>query len=347
MNTVATRSIVVERFANGTAEWDGFVASAEGATHCHAAAWREVIADVLGHEPVYLCARGEEGEIIGGLPLVRVRSRLTGDYLLSMPFLNAGGPVGAPETCRALVGRGLDIARGLGVDLFELRSRRPVYSPLPVSHRKVRVTLALPGDADDLWRSFASKLRSQIRRPLKDGMEARFGADQLDAFYDVFSENMRRLGTPVLPRSFFDRAAALFGDAAVVGVVYSGTRPVAGGFGVLWRGELELAWASSLREFSRSSPNMLLYWRFLERSIERGAHTFDFGRSSPGSGPHRFKLQWGGEEFALPWAFWSSRRVVTPPTTASLHWRVASAAWRRIPLSWTRRLGPRLARVLP
>lgn len=344
--TVRSAAIRVERFRGDPAEWDAFVATQADATHCHAFAWREVMEDVLGHECVYLCAVDEGGETVGALPLVRVRSRLTGDRLISMPFLNAGGPVGSVAARRALAARGLGLARRLGVDVLELRVRRSLDG-WPASGHKVRVTIRLTPDIDAVWRAFPSKLRSQVRRPLKDGMVARFGPEHLDAFHDVLSRNMRRLGTPVLPAPFFGRAVAALGDAALVGVVYAGGRPVAAGFGVRWGRELELTWASSLREFARSSPNMLLYWSFMERAAAAGAEVFDFGRSSPGTGPHRFKLQWGGEDEILPWARWSAggEPVAAYADRRALRW--ASLAWRRLPLSVTRRLGPRLARLLP
>src|SRR5690606_3205281 len=85
--SVRSARVRVERFQGAAADWDAVVAAQAGTTHCHAAAWREVIEDVLGHECVYLRACDDDGRSIGALPLVRVRSRLTGDRLLSMPFL--------------------------------------------------------------------------------------------------------------------------------------------------------------------------------------------------------------------------------------------------------------------
>ena len=43
-------------------------------------------------------------------------------------------------------------------------------------------------------------------------MEVRFGNDQLLGFYEVFARNMRDLGTPVLPRAFFERIVEVFRD---------------------------------------------------------------------------------------------------------------------------------------
>src|SRR5258708_7303526 len=76
-------------------EWDEFVRSQGGWTHFHLIGWRTVIGRVFGHECVYLVARDVTSERIAAvLPLVRVRSLLFGHYLVSMPFLNYGGPLG-------------------------------------------------------------------------------------------------------------------------------------------------------------------------------------------------------------------------------------------------------------
>lgn len=327
--------------------WDACAAAASGGTFCHLARWRGIMADALGHECRYLMACDEDGAVRAVLPLVRVRSRLFGHYLLSMPFLNAGGAIGAPDGVAALVDHAVALARRLGVDLLELRARRPVVGPLRTTSRKITVSLELPDSADALWRAFDPKLRSQIRRPQKEGLTVRFGTDQMPAFYDVFARNMRSLGTPVLPRRFFERIVATFPDIVVFGAVYRGAEPVAAGCGFVWRDEFEMTWASSLREHNRVAPNMLLYWSFLEHAIGRGVRVFDFGRCTPGGGTHRFKRQWGAVDVALPWLQWSARNVTAPPSPDRPAFKLASAVWRRLPLALTNGIGPVLARQLP
>ena len=61
---------------------------------CHAFGWKEVIETVFGHECLYFAARDAAGKLAGVLPMVRAKSRLFGHYLVLMPFLNYGGPVG-------------------------------------------------------------------------------------------------------------------------------------------------------------------------------------------------------------------------------------------------------------
>ena len=358
------------------AGWDHLVETTPGGTYCHLAAWREIMADVLGHECMYVHAResGEdEGEVRGILPLVRVRSRLFGHFLVSMPFLNYGGPLGTPPARRALTRWALHAAKGSEADLLELRCRpeggigaeqeseeagegaeqppegvAEAHEDLVVSGRKVAVVLPLPDDAEVLWKDvLRSKVRSQVRKPMKEGLEARFGADQVDAFYQVFARNMRDLGTPVLPVELFQALPTAFGERVRFCVVYREGEPVAGGCGFRCADEFEITWASALREHSRAAPNMLLYWRMMERALEEGARAFNFGRCTPDTGSHKFKLQWGGHDVPLPWTAWSPDGRTATPNPEEGRYARAIALWQKLPVPVTRILGPPLARRIP
>lgn len=340
-------TIAVEEFRGDPAEWDQFVQSSVKGTFCHLSGWREIITDVLGHECHYFAARDDSGECRGLLPLARVRSRLFGDYLLSMPFLNYGGPIGTPEAEQELCRHAQHLAQQLRVKLLELRTRHGACSDLRSAERKVTVVLPLPASPEALMARFPSKLRSQIRRPTKEGMEIRFGADQRDAFYAVFARNMRDLGTPVLPRRLFDELARVFPGEVVFSAVYYHGQPVAAGCGFIWGQEFELTWASSLREHSQRAPNMLLYWGLMQHMIGRGLSVFNFGRCTPDGGTHRFKLQWGGQTVPLRWLQWSSTGTAAPPSPERPLFQMATRMWSRMPLALANTIGPLLARGLP
>ena len=226
----------VEAFSGEPGEWDAVARATPAWTHFQLYGWRRVVEAALGHECIYLAAREEGTSVLRGvLPLVRVRSVLFGHYLVSMPFLNYGGPLGDEEAVRALALEAAARTSADGAKLLELRSREPLPLDLPVSHRKITVLLDLPaGDAAPLWDGLAAKVRSQVRRPMKEGVEVRFGHDQLDPFYRVFARHMRDLGTPVLPRRLFERIAEVYPDDAWFGCAWLGGRPVAGGCGFRW-----------------------------------------------------------------------------------------------------------------
>ena len=341
----------VEVHAGADREWDDFVRSRSGWTPYHLAGWRRILEEVHGLETTYLVARDDRQtsrRIRAVLPLVHVRSSLFGRYLVSMPFVNYGGPLGDTEGIRAVVDEAAGRADAQGFELLELRSRSELPLSLPVSRRKVCVGLSLPSDGPEaLWLDLKSKVRSQVRRPRKEGVEVRFGRDQLDDFYRVYSLHMRDLGTPAQPRQLFEEVAWTFPAHVWVGCARYRGNAVAGGFGFAWEGTFEMTWAADLMAYRKMAPNMALYWGFMERSCREGLTHFDFGRCTPGSGSHRFKLQWGGEDDPLHWYQWSSGRRAATPSPDDSAWSWGPEIWKLLPVRITRALGPRLVRHLP
>lgn len=330
-------------------DWDSQLSRLPGATFCHLGGWAEAMTGVLGHRYHLIVARDDSGNVVGGLPLVRMKSLPFGHTLISMPFLNYGGPVGAEEVRTELADRARTFARDTRADRLVLRSTLADGAGLDTGREKVAVRLDLGDDIEEFWTDgLPSKVRSQVRRPRKEGMECALGPDQIPAFYRVFSENMRDLGTPVHGKGLFDALARLFPDQVVVGAVYHEGDPVAGGFGFFWEGELEMTWASSLRRFNRMAPNMMLYWNFMEETVRRGGRFFNFGRSTPGTGTHRFKKQWGGDDVPLHWTEWRRDGASGDPGQESggLVDR-ATSLWSRLPLPVANRLGPLVSRHIP
>ena len=342
-------SVHVASYRGGNDEWDAFAGLQSGYTHFHRFAWKALIEDVFGHECEYVAARDDSGVLAGVLPLVRVRSVLFGHYLVSMPFLNYGGPLGTAEAVTALGTHAAVEARRSGVKLLELRSRAQLPLEMPVSHRKITVVLDLPRDRDALFKSFTAKLRSQVRRPQKEGVTVQFGADQVEPFFAVFSRHMRDLGTPTLPRRFFEEVATRFAGDSWFGCAWLAGRPVAAGAGFRWGTEFEMTWASSLTEFNRVAPNMLLYWEFMQRAAAEGITLFNFGRCTPGGGTHRFKKQWGSRDEELWWyqfAADGAPGAATPsPDRGALS--LGPRIWKHLPLRVATALGPRIVRFIP
>lgn len=342
-----TTALEVVEWDDGDA-WDHFVDAADGGTFCHLWGWREVFGSRFGHRTHYRAAVAD-GRLVGVHPLVRVKSLLFGDYLVSMPFLNYGGPLGTPEARTALAEDARALAEDAGVDLLELRSRTPLETSLDEVHRKITVVLPLGDDPEHLFtKGLKSKVRSQVRRPMKADMTVRVGPEGVDEFYAVFAEHMRDLGTPVLPRSLFHDLVEVFPHQVVYAVVHSAEgQPVAGGCGFVFGDEFEITWASSLRAYNREAPNMLLYWGLMEEMIRRGVPVFNFGRCTPGGGTHKFKSQWGGDDEPLPWYQWTAGGGAAATPDPDGGFGLAVKVWQKLPLPVANAFGPLLARRIP
>ena len=337
------------RECTAPSDWDAYVAHHADATQYHRYAWLGVIERSFGHRGVALAAtRGDR--ITGVLPIVFMRSRLFGRFAVSLPYLNYGGLLADDEeTERALWNEATERARASGSRHLELRhfASRPFIAAR--RGHKATMVLELASTAEAQWKGFDAKLRNQIRKAERSGLTCRIGgASELRPFYDVFVSCMRDLGTPVYGRRFFEEVLAAFADSARVAIVEEGTRPVAAGIALAFRDRLEVPWAGSLREARAKCPNNQLYWELIREAIRTGLRRFDFGRSTPGDGPYRFKEQWGAKPVPLVWEYWLAEGQALPDLNPkNRKYAAAIEAWKRLPLAVTRWLGPTIVRGIP
>lgn len=330
-------------------QWDRYVDRHRHATAYHGWAWRGLVESVFRQECRYRIALDRDGRVRGVLPLVRLRSRLFGDYALSLPYVNYGGALADDEATRAALMRAAaDDASELGLSHVGFRDREPVAGPWRVDERKVLMWRDLPDDPDALTRQFPGKLRYQLRRSARNPVTVETGGGELvDDFYAVFARNMRDLGTPVYGRRLFAEALSRLPGSFIALARHRG-RPAAAGILVPSRDRLEIPWASSLRKLNSTGVNMLLYQRCLHEAIERGYRIFDFGRSTVDSGTYQFKRQWGARQVPCYWHYWVAGGGEPPglsPDDPKYRWAIA--VWQRLPVGIANCIGPSIVRNLP
>jgi len=328
--------------------WDNYVEQHAKATVYHLSGWREIIERVFGRETYYFVAKSES-KIVGILPVVRLRSIAFGDFLVSMPYVNYGGVLSDnSEVAGELISRCCDLANHLAVDHVELRHTSD-YATMQRRMDKVSMHLTLPGCSDELWDQLGSKLRAQIKRPLREGVTCEIGGVELiGEFYSVFSTKYRDLGIPVYPKSWFVSILRKFHDETRVVVVRLSGKPVAASLVIGFNGTVEVPLASSMRAADRIGVNMFLYWTMLKHAVDKGYQTFDFGRSSENSGTYRFKKQWGAKPVQLYWHYWlRGQREIPQFNLSGSKYQIAAALWRKLPLPVANFIGPRIVKNLP
>lgn len=329
--------------------WDHFVSEHPDASIYHMSVWRHILGQAFG-KTWYVVGAIQGSRVLGGIPLVHMRSPIFGNFLVSMPYFNYGGLVVENDEWRSpILEECVALAKRLHVKYIELRHLQNHFSHLPVKTEKVSMWLPLPSNANDLMNSFKPKLRSQVRKGEKNGLGVRDGGiELLDDFYDVFSRNMHALGTPVYGKQFFQLILEAFPKVARLMVVRNPEgSPIACGFLLGHRERLEIPWASSLREFNYLQSNMFLYWHCLKYACDQGYQTFDFGRSTLGGPTFKFKEQWGAKPVDHCWHYWLDGNLDVPQLNPqNPKFKLAIAMWQRLPLSVTRLVGPVIAKDL-
>jgi len=298
----------------------------------------------------YFYAENETGNICGVLPIIRLKSHLFGDYMVSMPYFNYGGAIANDsEIESALMNEAVTLAKQLGTEHIEFRDHIKREGDWKHRTDKVNMLLELPEDIESLNKKLGSKIRAQIRRPLREGAEiVKGGIELLDDFYNVFSYNMRDLGTPVYSKQFFLEMLKTFPDNTSIVIIRIKEKAAAAGFLIGFHDRMEIPWASTIKQYNRYSVNMLLYWEVLNLAIEMNYKIFDFGRSSKDSGTYRFKKQWGATPLQLYWHYWLKSKTDIPQINPSNpKYRIFIKTWQHLPLFLANRIGPALIKNIP
>jgi FemAB-related protein (PEP-CTERM system-associated) len=307
-----------------------------------------VIEETFGHKPYYLAAV-ENGTIFGILPLFGVQTRLFGCSLVSVPFFTYGGILtDRSDVQDELLEKAIELAGEINAKQVELRHVHRC-GDWPHICAKVTMEITLPSTPDEYLKTLGSGMRKKVRYACRHSLVPQWGGIELiPEFYDVFAANMRDLGTPVYPMSFFVNQIRRSPQTIRILLLREGKRAVFAAFLSCFRSKLELPWAASLAAAREKYSQLPLYWRFIEWAILNGYTKLDLGRCTPNSGPHQFKHHWNCVEHALNWQYWHSPGAsVGQLRPENPKYQLAVALWKRLPLAVANTVGPRIVRGLP
>lgn len=334
-----------------TAAWDRFVEAMPAGTFFHRAAWADVIERAFGHETHYACAE-RDGAITGVLPLARVRTRLFGDTLISVPFCVYGGPLAADaETEAALTAHAEALLRRTGASALEFRH---LHSPAGqqrdqwVARPDLYVTFRKPieSDHDRNMKAIPRKQRAMVRKGIQNGLTS---VVQQDAglLHRIYAESVRNLGTPVFARRYFNILMDVFGDAADIVTIMDQEAPIAAVMNFYFRDEVLPYYGGGTLAARTRAGNDFMYWEVMRRAVDRGCRLFDFGRSKIGTGAFAFKHNWGFQEQKLHYGFHLRPGAAIPDhNPMNPKYRLFIAGWKRLPLPVANALGPFIVRGL-
>ncbi len=333
--------------ATGHGRWDAFVDGCPQATFFHRAGWATVMQRAFGH-PVWFFYAEQNGVIQGVLPLVRVRSRLFGDALASIPFGVYGGIAAqTPTAFEALDRRARALAEELGVDYLEYRHLEPQHPDWPTkddlyfTFRKV-----MEPEVEANMNAIPRKQRRMVRKGIKAGLTSEFESD-IERFYPIFAANVRRMGTPVFSRRYFETLLDVFGDECRVLTALHDGDPVASVVTFFFREEVLPYYGAGTPEARQVAGYDFLYWELMRHACEDGYRIYDFGRSKRDTGSFSFKKNWGFEPQPLYYEYHLVRAREMPDVNPlNPKYRYFIKAWQRLPLPVANWLGPKLSRSL-
>lgn len=331
--------------------WNDYVAKREKSTFYHRFEWSGIIKETYGHSFFYLLHRDEQ-KISGILPLILVKKIISGQSLISLPFCNYGGILAeSAQIEKELLNEAKIIAKREKSDCLELRQADLLSDIIGdknfLDENNVSMILDMPSSDGELWNIFNPQIRNCIRKGQKADLKIKIN-QEADIFYQIYSRNMRDLGSPPHHINLFKNILKTFPEEAVILTAWLADKPVASIFLLKDRETLLGPWASSDKKYLSVCPNNFLYWEAFKYAIANNLKHFNFERSQRGSGTYVFKAQWGAKKSPLFYYYFGNNLKTTATISEKKKkYKLFSQIWRHLPVGITRAIGPSFRKKIP
>jgi hypothetical protein len=305
--------------------WDEMLATVDGTTFFHHAAWARVLHLTYGYSPMYFLGGTDMETLV--CPLMEVDSRLSGRRGIALPFTDECDILGNPANFRRLFHRLLTLGKERRWKYLELRGAKQLPDDSIASVSFHGHKLALETDPAKIFARFSGAVRTAIRKAEQWRLEVDItqSSEAVRMFYQLLCKTRSRHGMPPQPLRFFENICTEViqkGLGYTVLARHAGV-PVAGAVFFHSSNKAIYKFAASDEQFKHLQANNLVLWKAIEFYAEKGFSSMDFGRTSlSNSGLRRFKLAWNTQERPISYVRFENKTnaFVTTRDQASGSW---------------------------
>ncbi len=322
-------------------DWDSLVLAHPSCSVLHSSGWIRAVSESYGYRAFAFVE--SSGGVTMALPLMDVRSFLTGSRGVSLPFSDSLPLLCQPadDTLGAIRDRVVSEAKHRGWRYVEFRGG-PQLPGFEATVRYVEHVLRLDQGPGELLSRLRSSTRRNVERARREGVTTRFSTSRsaLEAYYRLHCVTRRRHGLPPQPLTFFRNLHASVierGYGQVFLADFEGA-PVSGAVFLHFGSTALYKYGASLIDNRGLHAAHLVMWEAISWYFERGYSSLSLGRTEPdNTGLLQFKDGWGSERREIGYSRW-------PPPASDADARARcprclTIAARKLPLGVLRAIG--------
>jgi lipid II:glycine glycyltransferase (peptidoglycan interpeptide bridge formation enzyme) len=304
--------------------WSELVEKHPRASVFHSTHWLEALRNTYGYDPLVISTASRGSQLTNGLVFCRIKSRLTGNRLVSLPFSDHCDPLAdsSDELDEMLLGvkRLIDDRQWKYAEIRPFRCEPSLDAKLSRSARYCVHRLDLRSSTEQLFRSFHRDcVQRKIRRATREKLRCEEGTSEvlLQHFYRLLVMTRRRQSLPPQPLAWFRSLIASFGSDLKIRVAYQSGLPIASILTLSHKRSLVYKYGCSDARFNRFGGMALLFWNAIQAAKNNGCEELDMGRSdTDNAGLIAFKEHWGARRAEL--SYWTYPYV---PRARSIAWQ--------------------------
>jgi predicted N-acyltransferase len=298
--------------------WDEQMLATGRASFFHSAAWAATLAATYGFTPCYFVLSSAADKIRAMVPLMEVRSFITGSRGVSLPFSDYCEPIwDSAEDAAYLLTRILNYGKKKGWKYLELRPGARMTADRPASDTFLNHTLSLSPSADELLTSFRESTRRNIKKAAASEVDCTVSRSPhaLKQFYALNCLTRKRHGIPPQPFSFFKNIHdhIISQNKGIVILAAHQNRVIAGAVYFHFGKRVMYKYGASNSDYQHLRANYLVMWQAIRFYRQKGYETLDMGRTDPkNSGLDQFKNGWNPTTKELVYYKYSLQNLLPP-----------------------------------
>ncbi|MDH4186405.1 MAG: GNAT family N-acetyltransferase [Nitrospira sp.] len=309
--------------------WPELIARHPNASVFHSRGWLNTLWTTYGYEPIAFTTSAPSEELTNALLFCVVRSWLTGNRLVSLPFSDYCDPlVKDDEQFQAIYTYVEALGRRQRWNYVEMRTANPnlgVENGFKQCRVYRRHRLDLRPSLDALQKGFHKDcIRRRIRHAECQGLRYEEGRSEslLHQFYGLVVQTRLRKHLPPQPFEWFQNLVACMEKDVCIRVAFKGNQPIAGILTLDHGKKMYYKYGASDAAFNHLGATPMLFWRAIKAAKAAGMEELDLGRSElDNRGLIRFKERWSAEGVSL--TIWRAPASVVSPSFERLKLRLA------------------------
>jgi predicted N-acyltransferase len=172
--------------------------------------------------------------------------------------------------------------------------------------------------------------------------------DDLKHYFSLYLKTQKKHGSPPHDFRLFQNLFRLnAGTSIKILIAEYGAKPIAGI--IVFHNRRNIYWWGGVSDpkFRHLNATDVLLWKIIEWGNESGFTSLNLGRTRFGTGIYHFKKGWGGIEVPLSdYILAMKGKNAITPDPAEGKYQVLTELWSRLPMAFTRLIGPKIAKQI-
>lgn len=315
-------------------DWEDYVKKHPKGNIYHRPQWKAILEKSFNFSPFYIFAINKN-KLCGFLPLFEIKSFITGQRLVSLPFSYICGPIADSEELeKALIQQAENLSK-IRKCYVEIRSFGDKIINWQYHNYFSTYILKLSKNIPEVWQGLDySNIRRAVKKAEKRGVTFtnQKNIKNFKIFHQLDILHKRKLGAPSHPWSLIKNIHDYFDESVGLYLAKYQGKFIGGILTLNFKDTVIYVYGAADQKYLSLGGNTLLLWQAIQDSCKRGYKYFDFGRvAEDNAGLIRYKKNWSTQEKKLFYYYYPKLKRNLFNNRQNMKYKILTNLWKKMP----------------